>query len=250
MINFNFTQEDSAFLVSDSWKLRLSLVKKDFVRFNNTMKTNLEKLIEENEEDFENIEKHMTDIFQIQDFIDEIDTMITKIGRYPLSLEHVERITFFEREYYTRVMTPQIFESLSEEVRQEERINSTLNEVIIRINEMWDNNETEDNMKKYLHDTIKTVYTNYTDDQLNHLTNVMFNTLTSQKPVRVNLSEEQINNLERKRGLTGICGTCLENYNEDDEVIALKCGHNFHPDCIIPWLKRSVKCPNCRTDLR
>eukprot|EP00127_Corallochytrium_limacisporum_P007410 Clim_evm13s251 gene=Clim_evmTU13s251 len=32
-------------------------------------------------------------------------------------------------------------------------------------------------------------------------------------------------------------------------VRELVCGDAFHDDCIRPWLKRSVKCPTCRSDL-
>lgn len=247
-----YSQVDSALLLSETWKLRLSIVKKDFVRLNNYLKINVEKLVEENENDekLETVEKILNDIFEIGEFIEEINDIIKKVGRYPLSVENIERITFFEKEYYMKTMTPDIFETLSEEVKQEERLNSMLNEMVNSINEMWDNGETEDNMKNYLENMVRKIYTTYNDEQINILTNTMYNSLTAQKPVRVNLSEEQIQKLEKRQGFVGTCGTCLENYSEKDEVIHLKCEHNFHSECIIPWLKRSVKCPNCRCDLR
>jgi hypothetical protein len=246
------TLEDSALILSEGWKLRLSLVKKDFIRLNNAMKNKVEKMVEEEngEIDGEQVEKKMIDIFLVEDFIEEINTMIKKIGKYPLSVENVERISYFEKEYYTRIMTPQILEILSEEVRQEEQFNNMLTEIVEQVNTMWDNNDSEENIKKYLFQTVKNIYTNYSIAHLSRLVNLLYTSLTAEKPVRVSLSDEQIATLPRKKGLTGTCGTCLENYNEDEEMIVLTCGHNFHPDCITPWLKRSVKCPNCRHDLR
>lgn len=245
-----YTPEDSAIILSEGWKLRLSLVKKDFLRLNNSMKNKVEKMVDEENENGEQVEKIMTDIFVMEDFINEIDTMIKKIGKYPLSIENVERISYFEKEYYSRIMTPKILEILREEIRQEEHFNNMLTEIVEQVNTMWDNNETEENIKKYLFDTVKNIYTNYSIAHLRRLANLIYTSLTAEKPVRVSLTEEQIAALPRKKGLTGTCGTCLENYGEDEEMIVLTCGHHFHSDCITPWLKRSVKCPNCRHDLR
>jgi hypothetical protein len=260
MINIDYTPEEMASLRSDTWKIRLSLVKKDFVKLNETLKINVEKMVEDMGVDdeitedektkVEEVENLMKDIFLIQDFIDEMNDIIEKVGKYPLSINHVERISYFEKEYYSCIMIPEIYEILSEEIRLEERLNNILEEIFNNINEMWDNNETEENMKKYLFDTLKTIYSFYPTSQLLHSANLMYISLTSQKPVRVNLSDEQIANLKRTKGLIGTCGNCLDNYNENEEVISFNCQHNFHPECIIPWLKRSVKCPNCRCDLR
>ncbi|KAJ1803320.1 ubiquitin-protein transferase activity protein [Coemansia sp. RSA 2598] len=47
------------------------------------------------------------------------------------------------------------------------------------------------------------------------------------------------------------CVVCLEEYNVDDIVRVLPCGHVFHNDCICPWLlRRKTKfheCPICKT---
>ena len=42
------------------------------------------------------------------------------------------------------------------------------------------------------------------------------------------------------------CVICLENIDRES-VVALKCGHVYHVDCIISLIKkRNRKCPKCR----
>ena len=43
------------------------------------------------------------------------------------------------------------------------------------------------------------------------------------------------------------CNICLENYENIDELMVLKCDHYFHKKCITPWLsENSNKCPICK----
>ncbi|GLJ55619.1 hypothetical protein SUGI_1194510 [Cryptomeria japonica] len=42
------------------------------------------------------------------------------------------------------------------------------------------------------------------------------------------------------------CVICLCEFEEDEQVVALKpCHHNFHVDCIRKWLKCKLRCPTC-----
>jgi len=43
-----------------------------------------------------------------------------------------------------------------------------------------------------------------------------------------------------------ICSICLI---EDNDFIKLKCGHNFHINCINKWLKEKFNCPLCRINI-
>ena len=46
------------------------------------------------------------------------------------------------------------------------------------------------------------------------------------------------------------CTICMDYCKEGEEVCELKCGHKFHKDCIIPYLKDyNYKCPICRTEV-
>ncbi|KAM7280659.1 hypothetical protein ACFE04_007793 [Oxalis oulophora] len=43
------------------------------------------------------------------------------------------------------------------------------------------------------------------------------------------------------------CTICQFEYEEDDEMGKLDCGHGFHLQCIKPWLERKNTCPICKS---
>jgi hypothetical protein len=45
------------------------------------------------------------------------------------------------------------------------------------------------------------------------------------------------------------CVICLSDYEENDKVISLPCGHTFHKDCGMTWLVEHNVCPTCRYQL-
>ncbi|XP_059277818.1 E3 ubiquitin ligase BIG BROTHER-related-like [Lycium ferocissimum] len=42
------------------------------------------------------------------------------------------------------------------------------------------------------------------------------------------------------------CGICLLEYKDEDTIGTLRCGHEFHTECINKWLQRKKTCPICR----
>ncbi|ORM40581.1 E3 ubiquitin-protein ligase RING1 [Babesia sp. Xinjiang] len=61
------------------------------------------------------------------------------------------------------------------------------------------------------------------------------------------LDEEQAKQL-------GTCAICTEDFAAGDRINWLckdrkVCGHGFHVDCIVPWLKQHNSCPVCRYEL-
>ena len=46
------------------------------------------------------------------------------------------------------------------------------------------------------------------------------------------------------------CSICRSDYATNDELRCLPCGHDFHVDCVDPWLKINTTCPLCRGDIR
>jgi hypothetical protein len=56
--------------------------------------------------------------------------------------------------------------------------------------------------------------------------------------------EELLNNDEDND-----CTICLEEFNNDEEIIKLKCNHFFHSKCIDDWIKKNQSCPLCRVNL-
>ena len=41
------------------------------------------------------------------------------------------------------------------------------------------------------------------------------------------------------------CSICMESKSEKENM-KLKCGHEFHRECIGNWFKVNKTCPNCR----
>ncbi|XP_059665026.1 uncharacterized protein LOC132311219 [Cornus florida] len=42
------------------------------------------------------------------------------------------------------------------------------------------------------------------------------------------------------------CAVCLEDLESQQMVMTTPCGHMFHEDCIVPWIKSHGQCPVCR----
>lgn len=45
------------------------------------------------------------------------------------------------------------------------------------------------------------------------------------------------------------CSICQEEYEAEDEMGKLDCGHFFHVDCIKQWLVQKKTCPMCKTSV-
>ncbi|KAH8064160.1 ubiquitin-protein transferase [Aureococcus anophagefferens] len=45
------------------------------------------------------------------------------------------------------------------------------------------------------------------------------------------------------------CCVCLDPQRVGDVATKLPCGHLYHSDCVVSWLRRHGTCPNCRYEL-
>ncbi|XP_022137196.1 uncharacterized protein LOC111008721 isoform X2 [Momordica charantia] len=62
------------------------------------------------------------------------------------------------------------------------------------------------------------------------------------KPFIVNeLASHLLSQVDRK------CSICQEDYEVDDEMGKLECGHSYHIHCIKQWLAQKNMCPVCKT---
>lgn len=46
-----------------------------------------------------------------------------------------------------------------------------------------------------------------------------------------------------------VCAICIADFEKEDEVKVLPCGHVFHSSCIDPWGEQSSLCPLCKTEV-
>ena len=53
----------------------------------------------------------------------------------------------------------------------------------------------------------------------------------------------------KKNRTEAFCPICIDYENKEPFEI-LSCSHSFHPSCISPWLKKSRRCPVCRSVVR
>ena len=93
----------------------------------------------------------------------------------------------------------------------------------------------------------------------NTLSNSTFTELNELSDVKVVLTKEEFDKFEKKcvskiENITNCsicCSICMDNYNEDEKVVILKCKHYYHENCIENWLcNQKVTCPICRKDTR
>lgn len=61
----------------------------------------------------------------------------------------------------------------------------------------------------------------------------------------IKMTAEQLDDLKKQEKLTE-CAVCKEEFTTEDLLKRMPCAHQFHPDCLIPWLKMHNTCPVCR----
>tara|TARA_B100001094_G_C18143147_1_gene779082 strand:+ start:908 stop:1459 length:552 start_codon:yes stop_codon:yes gene_type:complete len=52
--------------------------------------------------------------------------------------------------------------------------------------------------------------------------------------------------MERTTDTEGQCSICLENFDNEREIVQIPCQHKFHKDCIETWFETHSTCPMCR----
>ncbi|CCU77703.1 PA and RING finger domain-containing protein [Blumeria hordei DH14] len=95
---------------------------------------------------------------------------------------------------------------------------------------------------------------NTDSDQMNNLLGTSNQLQNSIKASRQSQLEKSINHMNQWKKHTGKqteCVVCLEEYIDGvSRVMGLPCGHEFHAECITPWLTtRRRTCPICKGDV-
>lgn len=47
----------------------------------------------------------------------------------------------------------------------------------------------------------------------------------------------------------GACAVCTEEYEEGEPLKRMPCGHEYHAECLLPWLRSHATCPECRAEV-
>jgi hypothetical protein len=242
-VSFDKMEEVEEDLLSDSWKVRVAHLRKDLGSLKDRLENKLEK-----EEPSEN-QIIVDQINVITKYIQELFVIMDTPSYYVLKRETIRRISEMEVEYYSMILPDERIEEINSELDWNQRMEDTLADMPILIDRMWDENKTEQEIKDEIYSRLKDFYDR--EEETREETNSIYGQYTFGRDVIVALSETQISRLERKTCMEGTCGICLSDFALDDETIILpKCTHVYHSDCIIPWFRRSVRCPSCRADQR
>lgn len=62
--------------------------------------------------------------------------------------------------------------------------------------------------------------------------------------VNIGLNQYQIDEIKEIPDAFGACSICQCDY-DGERVKELKCGHQYHKECISKWLEHKKKCPMC-----
>ncbi|KAI4347215.1 hypothetical protein L6164_008047 [Bauhinia variegata] len=65
----------------------------------------------------------------------------------------------------------------------------------------------------------------------------------SKPPIQTDTSTPQASQVDKK------CSICQEEYEADDELGKLNCGHSYHVQCIRQWLAQKNFCPVCKAEV-
>lgn len=63
-------------------------------------------------------------------------------------------------------------------------------------------------------------------------------------PTRLFILDQMLEDNERPA-----CAVCLDDFEMDDELRILACKHEFHRQCVDPWLFEHHTCPLCKSDI-
>lgn len=188
-----------------------------------------------------NLEELYDDLFAyrflLQDTIDNELTIIKELKKYLLNRNISENINQIIFDFYKKYNIDMSYETIEQTTISVIIFNNVMITPEINENEDQDNINTHNSLLNVLNSILSNINLNHNDDL---------------EDVVVTMNDDDIANLEIIKLTTKLpenCTICLNEMDENNEVIKLKCLHHFHKDCIQEYLKEyNYKCPLCRTE--
>jgi len=133
-------------------------------------------------------------------------------------------------------------------------------------NTQEDNNEEPDLQPQVenFHNILNSFNNNIPFQNLNNILSALHNSgiqiqtipmagFNSFQDVRTTLQEDEMDKIKKYKSdktLEEKCSVCMTYIKTEQEVSELPCKHEFHSECIEPWLKEyNYKCPICRKEV-
>ena len=83
------------------------------------------------------------------------------------------------------------------------------------------------------------------DEELDQLPLSVYTSDIAKTKYRENIDEVENQNQHEDEEIE--CTICLSTFEEGQSIRTIMCLHQFHKDCIDPWLKKEGTCPICKT---
>jgi len=238
-------------------------ISKEYIDRAFILKEEYQSLLERNREEINDIlnknrkEEEIIDLLRkYENYLEQIERLkeITSINNL-VTEDVIKELNKMELDFYNIIVSQDIREKFKRKRESQQQMNIKIEEIINDIDTMWDEGNSEDEIKNNIRLKLKDVCINFTDEIFEYMINYLFNLITRHKSVRVNLNDHQITKLKHitiEEDNENICITCLNHFKEGEDVIVLPCNdtHMFHSECIVTWLKMSVHCPLCKADIR
>jgi E3 ubiquitin-protein ligase BIG BROTHER-like protein len=95
-----------------------------------------------------------------------------------------------------------------------------------------------------LGEVVGTVSTGLTQDQIDSLPVMKYLEVCYGGQRREKQVSEEVAEEEEEQ-----CAVCRVEFEEEDEVKKLPCGHYYHPECVGQWLQQKKICPQCSREV-
>jgi hypothetical protein len=226
--------------------------------------------------EFDTLSNRVNQLDILSNRVNQLDTLSNRVNQLDTLSNRVNQLDTLSNEISNdQNMLNENNESKSEDILPINDLNQISNDNNSSEEEtIQDENLINDVMREVIND-YRPIETNVSLNQFNNLINIIdnyirntehlyindvlptldnFNNIILNEDVKIILDEEEFDNLERikydKSDKSLECLICLDTFEEEENLIKIKCNHIFHCNCIKNWLcEESNKCPVCRIEV-
>ncbi|XP_026408997.1 E3 ubiquitin ligase BIG BROTHER-related-like [Papaver somniferum] len=76
-----------------------------------------------------------------------------------------------------------------------------------------------------------------------------YNGIRRNPPSSLEISQLKRFEYVSESGNSDACSICLDDFIDKEEVMLMRCGHEFHSGCLLRWFEGKSSCPLCRSSI-